>query len=110
MTKWLHRITNVDLETKTADCSHCGRVKVRYTGSWRCVNAITEYRRIKREANRPEVCSVCGGTNKICYDHSHTSGKFRGWLCNNCNVALGMAYDNPETLRKLADYLEHGVK
>jgi hypothetical protein len=37
---------------------------------------------------------------------SHTTGKFRGWLCTGCNTALGMANDDPRILRSLADYIE----
>lgn len=39
-------------------------------------------------------------------DHNHTTGKVRGLLCGNCNVALGNAKDSPTILRRLADYLE----
>src|SRR5262245_5811176 len=55
---------------------------------------------------RPTICEVCGASSKrICFDHCHTSGQFRGWLCSGCNSALGMVKDNAETLRRLADYL-----
>jgi hypothetical protein len=55
---------------------------------------------------KPSVCDVCGNGGKICFDHSHAHGNFRGWLCNRCNLILGHAKDNPEILRKLATYLE----
>ena len=55
---------------------------------------------------RPERCEVCGSKDKICLDHCHANHKFRGWLCNGCNTALGHVKDNPHTLRKLAEYLE----
>lgn len=42
----------------------------------------------------------------ICFDHSHATGSFRGWICSYCNRSLGFARDKPETLRKLAEYLE----
>ena len=54
------------------------------------------------------VCEVCKDDSKpINLDHCHVSGKFRGWLCPRCNKTLGMVKDNPELLRKLADYLEN---
>ena len=39
-------------------------------------------------------------------DHDHLTGKVGGILCSNCNLVLGLAYDNPEVLRLAADYLE----
>lgn len=55
---------------------------------------------------RPGVCEICGEAGKICLDHCHAKGHFRGWLCNRCNLILGHAKDDPELLRKLAAYLE----
>lgn len=67
----------------------------------------------RRNAPRPmpEQCETCGTFGKetkqgLCYDHCHTTGKFRGWLCNRCNVALGMVKDNSETLVALSEYLK----
>lgn len=53
------------------------------------------------------ACEVCGREDlTLCIDHDHETGKFRGWLCELCNKALGSAKDSPKILRKLADYLE----
>ena len=43
-------------------------------------------------------------------DHDHDTGKFRGWICNKCNLALGNMNDNLEYARRLVKYLEsyHG--
>ncbi len=60
---------------------------------------------------------------RVVVDHDHTHkcppapGRtrqgcrncIRGLMHQNCNVALGMAGDSPEVLRKLADYLENPV-
>ena len=57
----------------------------------------------------PKTSSVRAGANKyddFVVDHDHVTGKVRGLVCTNCNVALGMIRDNPETARKLAKYLE----
>jgi hypothetical protein len=59
----------------------------------------------------PDVCEVCGnppGKKRLAYDHSHQTGAFRGWLCANCNVALGMVRDDINHLRKLIAYLQRG--
>lgn len=50
-------------------------------------------------------CFVCGGTELLVIDHDHRSGKVRGVLCKQCNIALGGAKDNPETLTRLIAYL-----
>jgi hypothetical protein len=66
------------------------------------------------EAGRPcpQYCEICGseGNSKgIVWDHDHATGKFRGWLCSGCNLALGNVRDQAHVLRKLADYLEGKV-
>ena len=60
----------------------------------------------------PELCEVCGrkgqrwSAGTLCRDHDHETGKFRGWLCHKCNLALGNVNDNVDVLRGLAIYLE----
>ena len=54
---------------------------------------------------RPEItaCAICGGViegREICRDHSHKTGKFRGWLCSNCNSGLGFFRDDPARLER----------
>ena len=55
---------------------------------------------------KPEVCDVCEQPGRICFDHCHTEVRFRGYLCFHCILALGHVRDNPDTLRRLAVYLE----
>lgn len=59
---------------------------------------------------RPEVCDACGGLpdpkKGLHYDHCHTRGHFRGWICRECNLALGNVRDDPARLLKLVAYLE----
>ncbi len=38
-------------------------------------------------------------------DHCHKTGKVRGLLCSNCNVALGLLKDSPKALREAIKYL-----
>jgi hypothetical protein len=58
----------------------------------------------------PLVCDVCqmppDPGRRLHFDHCHTNGHFRGWLCRSCNLALGNVQDDPILLRKLAAYLE----
>lgn len=42
-------------------------------------------------------------------DHCSVTGIVRGWLCGDCNPALGKFNHDPHTLRKAAEYLERTV-
>jgi hypothetical protein len=108
---WVHRISNINPELRTAICAYCGPVKVRRRpGGYKCsTGAYLADVKVKYGTQfdkRPRDCEVCSGKTRIVYDHSHSTGLFRGWLCNACNVALGLVKDDPERLRALALYVE----
>ena len=42
-------------------------------------------------------------------DHNHSTDTVRGLLCTSCNGAIGRVVENPDTLRRLAGYLEASV-
>ena len=58
------------------------------------------------------VCAGCKTglsqlpSKKICVDHCHAYGHVRGILCDDCNLILGFAQDDPKTLSALATYLK----
>ena len=54
---------------------------------------------------RPELCEICGNGGRICYDHNHETGNFRGWICHRCNVILGLAKEETVILNNLIEYL-----
>lgn len=55
----------------------------------------------------PGLCPIClKFTNKWVLDHDHDTNKFRGWLCNTCNVAIGKFNDDPSVLKRAIQYLE----
>lgn len=57
----------------------------------------------------PELCELCGKPptqRGLHFDHCHQKGHFRGWICNRCNVALGMVNDDVQVLRKMIAYIE----
>lgn len=47
----------------------------------------------------------CAYTGPLVLDHDHDTGAIRGWLCRNCNLALGYAKDDTEALVGLIAYL-----
>jgi len=63
-----------------------------------------------KNMKKPEQCEICGSIGRICYDHDHNTGKFRGWLCNRCNLTLGLVKDNTETLIALANYVKKSLQ
>jgi hypothetical protein len=81
------------------------RANVEYVRDWR-------RKRLESIAGRiPTVCEACGSKpdgrwGRLNFDHDHETGEFRGWLCRQCNIALGLVKDNAERLLSLALYLE----
>jgi len=58
-------------------------------------------------------CAICkSGVNQhlkqrtFPADHCHKTGKFRGILCHNCNVALGLLKENTEVMEMAIAYLK----
>ena len=70
---------------------------------------ITSEQKQEIEAGRkkPGQCELCGRTGKICFDHDHKTGKFRGWICHKCNVSLGLIDDNIQTLELMIEYIKN---
>jgi hypothetical protein len=64
---------------------------------------------MNKSQGRCNICKAafCGNRKgKLCLDHDHATGDIRGFLCHQCNAALGYMKDSPQLLRKAADYLE----
>jgi len=63
------------------------------------------------------ACAICGDADDNKWsrgglrrdgwhiDHCHDTGKVRGILCPPCNLMIGYARDNVDTLRRAIDYL-----
>lgn len=53
------------------------------------------------------LCQLCETPSKHLHlDHNHIDGSFRGFLCANCNQALGKFKDDVTKLKKAIQYLE----
>lgn len=56
-------------------------------------------------------CLICGSTEheagrKLCVDHCHKTGAFRGFLCTRCNRVLGLFQDSIELMESAIAYLK----
>jgi hypothetical protein len=60
-------------------------------------------------AEHSGLCDICEqpprAGYRLCFDHDHKTGLYRGMLCINCNHLLGKAGDNIEVLQKAIHYL-----
>ena len=68
--------------------------------------------KLHKENKRPKliVCPICDKeTHKVVLDHNHLTDKFRGWLCNDCNNALGKFNDDIVFLKKAIKYLKKNL-
>lgn len=57
-------------------------------------------------AAQHHLCVICLTKRAEHVDHDHETGRVRGILCFACNAALGQMRDQPDALRRAADYLE----
>lgn len=111
-----HTLSNIDKEQSKGDCAVCGRVNLYYREKrnyYICRVAFKKQKGYKIDLEREALLAAQGENCLICkdrmnpahYDHDHVTGKFRGYLCLNCNVGLGMFKDNPERLLAAIEYL-----
>lgn len=54
----------------------------------------------------PSLCESCAKDRKLNLDHCHVTGKFRGWLCGQCNMGVGLLGDSVAGTRFMLAYLE----
>jgi hypothetical protein len=57
------------------------------------------------------LCAICdsppfGKHGKLCMDHCHVSGIVAGLLCVQCNSAIGLLLEDPNIIRRAAEYVE----
>lgn len=62
---------------------------------------------LEQQDNRCAICrtDTPGGKGGWHVDHDHDTKAVRGLLCHNCNLMLGHAQDNADTLRAALAYL-----
>ena len=55
-------------------------------------------------------CAICFGTEVLCVDHDHETGRVRGILCSRCNSGIGMLRDSLLLVQKASEYLEKHIE
>lgn len=55
-------------------------------------------------------CAICGAECELVVDHDHETGKVRGLLCRNCNLALGFLEDSIFRFETAAVYLQRSSR
>lgn len=68
---------------------------------------IETYERMAAEqGGRCAICRQRPMKKDLNVDHDHVTGQIRRLLCGPCNRGLGQFKDNPEFIRRAAEYLE----
>jgi len=91
----------------------------------KCSQKLSKERKHLRDTTPPPPknykCPICSRSEEECkgrgnkkngawvLDHDHENGKFRGYLCHDCNRGLGNFSDNIETLKLAIKYLSKKV-
>ena len=91
-----------------------------YSRMWRYGMKSEQFVEMSRTGNYVCQNEACRSTSKLHLDHDHSccaqasnlrGGKkacgncVRGWLCSNCNTALGLLQDDPDLILGLRGYL-----
>lgn len=85
-----------------------GRCRDRYRQAQRLgIKGLNERSLAEAMQSQNNCCAICRATGStLATDHDHQSGAFRGFLCGRCNRGIGFLKDDPEILRRAAEYLE----
>ena len=86
-------------------CTNCDKAK-RQVLRYRWAYGFSKEEAETFAQNNIGKCQICKVDGKLFVDHCHATGKVRGFVCNACNLILGFAKDNSNTLKAAAEYLE----
>ena len=107
-------------------CKECGEIKLlkdfplfSTKGAGRkntCKHCSNHHATVRRRLRRqhpvpaPGDCPACGRhTANWVLDHDHKTDRFRGYICDSCNVAFGKFNDDPSTMQRSLIWLQsHG--
>ena len=75
------------------------------------VLGINPIRFQERLAELDGKCPICQNiVDKLYADHNHTTGKFRDFICNTCNTAIGLLHEDMFAVLAVATYLAKDQK
>ena len=63
------------------------------------VSLVEKLHRVHKQPSPGSRCECCGRIDRLFLNHCHTTGAYRGWLCGQCNLSLGLLGD----LQKVCD-------
>ncbi len=52
------------------------------------------------------LCQLCHKPKRLGIEHSHKTGRFRGWTCHNCNSGIGLFSEDVELMERVIAYLK----
>jgi len=66
---------------------------------------LEDYNKILTQQNN--ACKLCNSSpiKNPSVDHSHTTGKVRGIVCQGCNIVIGFFESRPQAVLKIGQYL-----
>jgi hypothetical protein len=115
------KVCKIEFPLSEIVISMTGSKKVHYKNICRTCHAynnkiVEGLRKIHPYPDENYSCPICKSKTKKWYlDHDWSTGKFRAWLCNNCNSGLGNFKDDISLLNTAIAYLsptpkwyEHG--
>ena len=104
MGKWVHKLSSINSETRTAECLNCGTVSLISAGkklsgedNWRCQPAKQREKRLKTRpwiAHKEDKCFICGfvpehpcqlDVDHIDGNNSNNTPTNYQTLCANCH-------------------------
>lgn len=110
--QWPHQLCDCGQSSKGPRWNHTTQKWGFYRQCSRCINVRHRYKvdgwpdLINRLGPPPSHCPICQrSSNRMVIDHDHATGRLRSWLCNECNVMVGMGAECPTILSNARDYV-----